>query len=153
MKFQFTIPSDLATCRYKLSAMHEVRLSTGMQFEGKVADDKFSFNYLTKYTEREQYDKKMKKLPHCTLSGSMNSIGGNTEIKGKVTMVIDRLLILTVIFVLALGLVAWFLHSKNGPMRFLFVPAAGMLVFYCSEFTRYLRYRKEALNQFQRIFL
>jgi hypothetical protein len=152
MKFSFHSFHDQQTCLDILNSMSEYSLSTGKIFNGAIKKNTFSFDYTLLYRDTSSSIHHTKKLPYCSISGTVTSTGSGTLIEGNVTIVKARVLIISIIFTLVLIPIALFLYSKDVSLKLMLyiLPAYGL--FFAVEFFRYYNYRNEAVEQFKKLF-
>jgi hypothetical protein len=153
MKFSFQSAIDEKSCIRILANTFERPLETNKIFDGEMKGNTFRVNYTTFYMHKSGAIHETRKMPNCTLTGEIKDIGAGVLIEGSVTMVKVRLMIITIIFALVFIAVSGFFYYQKFPLKVLvyfFIPGYGL--FFLNEFMRFQINKKEALEQFGKLF-
>lgn len=157
MKFFFETHQSYERLNYILGAINDKSLSTDKVFLGST-DPKgnFSYTYTLRYTgtNHEGGMRTSKAMPYCTLSGSIVPKVDGCVIEGRVTLAWSRVLIMTVIMVVVAAVVLYVMR-KDAQVQKLFMKffAVGYALYFFSDFKRYWSSRKEALEEFRKLFM
>ncbi len=152
MNFTFQTSLNETACKEQLRSNFLKPLETGNFFDGELKEAVFRFNYTTSYSDSSGSMRTQKKLPNCSIAGEFKGIGSGTLVDGKVTLVKGRLGIVSILFaVVALG-VFLFLYVQQLPLKMLLFLIPAYAYFFVMEFIRFQTHKKEALNQFKKLF-
>lgn len=156
MKFCFETHQSFERLGYHFGTVHNKSLNTDKVFLGSMdVQGNFSYTYTLRYTGANGGSMRTQKaMPYCTLSGRVVAKVDGCVVEGRVTWAWARVLILTAIMVVTAAVVLYVMRKDAQVQSFLvkFLSIAYILVVF-SEYKRYRSSRKEALEEFRKLFM
>ncbi|HVD97468.1 MAG TPA: hypothetical protein VNB90_04630 [Cytophagaceae bacterium] len=151
MKFSFSTKLSLSDCQHLMNNISTNVLETGKFFDGKLTENKFQYNYTIFTSDTSGNIRKPQKMPYCTVAGQINPTAQGCMIEGNVTVVKQRIRLLTTIFALATIGLYLFLYIQKLPLLFSFFLPLGYGAIMIADIARFLSSKKEAVTELQKI--